>query len=80
MNCGTFSLAPVAKAISDIIKNGTPSCHNCGFELSEVTRSRKGYLCPGCDAAVCVVCGCTENRACAEGCSWISPGLCSTHV
>lgn len=25
----------------------------------------------------CALCGCTERRACAEGCSWIRPNLCS---
>lgn len=25
----------------------------------------------------CRVCGCTDERACAGGCSWIQSGLCS---
>lgn len=25
----------------------------------------------------CVVCGCTESRACEGGCFWIAPRLCS---
>lgn len=25
----------------------------------------------------CEVCGCTENAACAGGCHWVTPGLCS---
>lgn len=29
---------------------------------------------------VCVGCGCTEERACADGCSWVRPGLCSACV
>ena len=26
----------------------------------------------------CKICGCTEARACPQGCSWVEPGLCST--
>jgi len=26
----------------------------------------------------CRVCGCTNERACGGGCSWIAPALCST--
>jgi hypothetical protein len=25
----------------------------------------------------CVICGCTEDHACEEGCHWVAPGLCS---
>jgi len=25
----------------------------------------------------CSVCGCTEDRACENGCTWAEPGLCS---
>lgn len=25
----------------------------------------------------CHVCGCTDDRACAGGCSWMTPDLCS---
>jgi hypothetical protein len=25
----------------------------------------------------CGVCGCTEQRACPGGCSWVAPALCS---
>lgn len=28
----------------------------------------------------CQVCGCTEERACPGGCSWVEPGLCSACV
>jgi hypothetical protein len=28
-------------------------------------------------AQACVVCGCTDERACRGGCSWVVPGLCS---
>ena len=26
----------------------------------------------------CHACGCTDERACPEGCSWVGPNLCST--
>jgi hypothetical protein len=29
-------------------------------------------------AHACVICGCTDLRACDDGCAWIVPGLCST--
>jgi hypothetical protein len=28
----------------------------------------------------CRVCGCTNDHACAEGCSWVEPDLCSQCV
>lgn len=28
----------------------------------------------------CRVCGCTEEKACEDGCSWVAPGLCSACV
>ncbi|MFA5376408.1 MAG: hypothetical protein WC455_11745 [Dehalococcoidia bacterium] len=32
------------------------------------------------DDNTCVVCGCTDDRACQEGCFWIARGLCSACV
>jgi hypothetical protein len=34
------------------------------------------------DAPECVVCGCTDERACDEGCSWVlgDPPLCSSCI
>lgn len=26
----------------------------------------------------CLVCGCTQSRECASGCSWVGPALCSS--
>lgn len=28
----------------------------------------------------CRECGCTDDRACGEGCEWVEPGLCSACV
>lgn len=32
---------------------------------------------PGPEPASCRVCGCTDERACAGGCSWVEADLCS---
>lgn len=32
------------------------------------------------DARVCRVCGCNDGRACAGGCTWVEPDLCSACV
>lgn len=29
-------------------------------------------------AGSCEICGCTDGFACAGGCSWVAPGICST--
>ena len=29
-------------------------------------------------AQACCYCGCTDDRACASGCWWVEPGLCSS--
>ena len=36
-------------------------------------------VCTACHQRICVMCGCTDLRACPDGCSWILPGVCSTH-
>lgn len=28
----------------------------------------------------CRVCGCTDDRACPEGCRWVEPDLCSSCI
>lgn len=35
-----------------------------------------GLLLAG-DVRRCVVCGCTEAKACPGGCTWVAPNLCS---
>jgi len=55
-----------------------------GLPEGWVTRFYRGgqkYLCPDCcDDRICRVCGCSDNNACAEGCSWVESDLCSTCV
>ena len=37
-----------------------------------MTKNKKGLK--------CTICGCTQEKACAGGCYWIKPGLCSNHA
>ena len=76
MNCGTFELQRIACAVAEVMTaHGANKCASCGTPLNE----RAGYHCQHCGAVVCVLCGCTDERACEAGCSWIEPGICSTH-
>ncbi len=43
----------------------------CVRHLAEAQRQLAG------PDGVCRVCGCTDEAACAGGCSWAEPGLCS---
>ena len=52
--------------MSDLPVNGIPD----DVDLLEEERERRGY--PPCRG-----CGCTDERACPEGCSWVEPDLCS---
>ena len=54
-------------------------CKNCGTSATGAEiMIREG--CPGCGEAVCMLCGCTDQKACARGCAWLRPFVCSTHV
>jgi hypothetical protein len=54
-------------------------CDNCLLVVTKAELAARGYACPGCGERVCVVCGCTDSNACADGCAWSEPGVCSTH-
>lgn len=54
-------------------------CATCFITLPKETFRKTHYYCPRCGDMVCVKCGCTDSRACAEGCWWIEPGICSAH-
>jgi hypothetical protein len=86
MNCGTFELPRIIAAIAEVMKRAEPAaCANCLAPLGELNlilspkREPRGYACTSCDAKVCTVCGCTDNRACNGSCHWVAPGICSTH-
>jgi hypothetical protein len=82
MNCGTFELPRIACAVAEVMKaHYTNECASCDtpFTVDQLLAGALGYYCPSCEAAVCILCGCTDEHACAEGCSWLEPGVCSTH-
>jgi hypothetical protein len=54
-------------------------CTECLEPLTAVELALSQFTCPACGARVCVMCGCTDAHACAGGCRWIAPGICSTH-
>lgn len=54
-------------------------CAECGVQSDAVTLSATGFNCAWCLQPICVMCGCTQSRACEGGCYWISPGICSSH-
>jgi len=52
-------------------------CASCSH--NEITQWKEAIICTACHARVCVLCGCTDEAACPDGCSWMLPGVCSTH-
>jgi hypothetical protein len=52
-------------------------CVACGFD--QVMLFDEIVVCASCFSRICVLCGCVEERACDDGCSWMYPGICSTH-
>ncbi len=52
-------------------------CAQCGND--QITDWKDDVICTACHARVCILCGCTDDRACRDGCSWMLPGVCSTH-
>lgn len=74
----------VAKFLSfvlDVVKVGhRRSCPDCDSALRSVHVASDGYRCPYCKVKICIICGCTEKRACFGGCSWAAPGFCSAHT
>ncbi len=76
--------------ISDLADVATPKtnsqevdrpvcCAECRFMTTAIMIGNNFYHCPNCEADICLMCGCTANAACIGGCSWISPGICSSH-
>ena len=54
-------------------------CATCGEVLSGIELALNDYYCPVCLSTVCVMCGCTDDRPCANGCRPVTRGLCSSH-
>lgn len=44
-----------------------------GYNYNGIFKNR-----PGAAPGVCRVCGCTHDRACDNGCTWVTNDLCST--
>src|SRR4051794_23690566 len=44
-----------------------------------ITLNGEQIICAFCRRDICILCGCTGDWACDDGCSWILPGVCSTH-
>lgn len=57
----------------DHILEGLENDFNEAWDAEWLAYARRHQL-----AGVCRVCGCTDERACADGCTWIEPDLCST--
>ncbi len=54
-------------------------CQSCDHVSDQLTIARFGYCCPNCESSICIMCGCTDRYQCIGGCSWLSPGICSSH-
>lgn len=55
-------------------------CAMCGGNKIKACPDREdAIICTTCHQRICVLCGCTDLRACRDGCSWMLPGVCSTH-
>jgi hypothetical protein len=52
-------------------------CVACGED--QITVIENEIVCAGCLQQICVLCGCVDDYACRDGCSWMMPGICSTH-
>lgn len=44
----------------------------------ELTDGEDRLKIPSIVGPICLVCGCTQNDACAEGCGWAKPDLCTS--
>lgn len=58
---------------------GSVFCALCAFDQIEVDQERNAIVCGSCQSRICVLCGCVDDIACCGGCSWMAPGICSTH-
>lgn len=54
-------------------------CATCSIVLPIETLKKNHCYCPRCGDMVCLICGCTDSRACVGRCWWMSPGVCSSH-
>lgn len=85
------SLSEIAAGIHMIGANhartlmNEPPAYNAedfGFDLlvpnpNQAEAERQARIAAG-EEEVCRVCGCSDSKACREGCIWAEPGLCSS--
>jgi len=71
----------IVDRIKGVVRAGTAkTCAGCQNQLLTLREEPDCYRCPHCLAKVCMICGCSEERACPGGCFWAGPGFCSTHL
>lgn len=64
---------------------GQPAAYTAedfGFDLlipkpDQAEADRQARIVAG-EEEVCRICGCSDTKACREGCTWAGPGLCSS--
>lgn len=53
-------------------------CANCDqLQIPEQILIAAG--CVRCLSPLCLICGCTDDRACPPGCQWLTPFVCDNH-
>lgn len=57
-------------------------CLKVVFRWQVETNIRGWAICPFYRSRICKLCGCTNDRACKDGCSWqdARPEVCSNHT
>ncbi len=72
LKAGVLDYAGCEIRVGDYVLRIDGELHGCTVDDFEnlYFRDREPEPC-------CTVCGCTQNDACPEGCSWVAPNLCS---
>lgn len=70
-----MQLETTERTALDALLEQPVDCKECGARVRVAD-----IACPGCDAYVCRVCGCTEHTACEGPCGWVDETrrLCSS--
>ncbi len=67
-------LAAIASALEDLVVDGI---HPPDGELALAAQLLQRLAIVAATVRRCRACGCTDNHACPEGCSWVEEDLCS---
>jgi len=54
-------------------------CANCQT-IQDAIEMLENDGCITCGEPLCLLCGCTEQRACDPHCAWLRPFVCSSHI